>query len=119
MNRTLLKTRRTNSTGASTGGGSRPRNCATPCSRLAGYWIRRRVARIPFRLRAPVMYLHNTTHSSADAEKFAHNKRSIYLVQQRFRPNPYLDLFDGADTNSATAARVSNNTAIQALYHNE
>jgi hypothetical protein len=52
----------------------------------------------------------------ADMEKFSHNKRSVYLVQQRFRPNPYLDLFDGADANSATAARVSNNTAIQALF---
>jgi hypothetical protein len=52
----------------------------------------------------------------ADFDKFAHNKRSVYLLQQRFRPNPYLDLFDGADANASTAARVSNNTALQALY---
>ena len=52
----------------------------------------------------------------ADLEKFAHNKRSIYLLQQRFRPNPYLDLFDGADANNATAARVNNKTALQALF---
>jgi hypothetical protein len=51
-----------------------------------------------------------------DLEKFGNNKRSVYLLQQRFRPNPYLDLFDGADANNATAARVNNTTALQALY---
>ena len=52
----------------------------------------------------------------ADFEKFGHNKRSVYLLQQRFRPNPYLDLFDGADANASTAVRVNNNSALQALY---
>ena len=52
----------------------------------------------------------------ADFDKFSHNKRSVYLLQQRFRPNPYLDLFDGPDANASTAARVNNNTALQALY---
>jgi hypothetical protein len=52
----------------------------------------------------------------ADFEKFGSNKRSVYLLQQRFRPNPYLDLFDGADANNSTPARVNNNTALQALY---
>lgn len=52
----------------------------------------------------------------ADVEKYGTNKRSVYMLQQRFRPNPFLELFDGADTNSTTAARVSNNTALQALY---
>ena len=51
-----------------------------------------------------------------DLEKFGNDKRSVYLLQQRFRPNPYLDLFDGADANNATAARVNNTTALQALY---
>ena len=51
-----------------------------------------------------------------DVEKYGTNKRSVYLLQQRFRPNPYLDLFDGADANNATAARVSNTSALQALY---
>jgi cytochrome c553 len=51
-----------------------------------------------------------------DLDKFNHNKRSVYLLQQRFRPNPYLDLFDGADSNQSTPMRVSNNTALQALY---
>jgi hypothetical protein len=51
-----------------------------------------------------------------DLDKFNHDKRSVYLLQQRFRPNPYLDLFDGADSNQSTPMRVSNNTALQALY---
>jgi hypothetical protein len=51
----------------------------------------------------------------ADIEKFASNKRTVYQLQQRFRPNPYLELFDGADANNTTPARVSNVTALQAL----
>jgi hypothetical protein len=69
----------------------------------------------PFASRASyVLTQHNPF--VADFEKFGSNKRSIYLLQQRFRPNPYLDLFDGADANNATPARVNNNTALQALY---
>jgi hypothetical protein len=52
----------------------------------------------------------------AEPEKYGHNKRSIYLVQQRFRPNAYLDLYDGADANNSTPARTSNTTALQALF---
>lgn len=52
----------------------------------------------------------------ADVDKFGTDKRSVYLLQQRFRPNPYLDLFDGPDANNATAVRTANNTALQALY---
>jgi hypothetical protein len=52
----------------------------------------------------------------ADPEKQATNKRSVYILQQRFRPNPYLDLFDGADANNATAARTASITTLQALY---
>jgi cytochrome c553 len=51
-----------------------------------------------------------------DLDKFGTNKRSVYLLQQRFRPNPYLDLFDGADSNNATAVRGNETTALQALY---
>jgi hypothetical protein len=52
----------------------------------------------------------------ADPETYGHSKRSVYLLQQRFRPNAYLDVFDGADTNSSTAVRTSNTTALQALF---
>jgi cytochrome c553 len=52
----------------------------------------------------------------ADVEKYGTKKRTVYLLQQRFRPNPYLDLFDGADANNATPVRTGNTTALQALY---
>ncbi|MBC7928115.1 MAG: PSD1 domain-containing protein [Bryobacteraceae bacterium] len=52
----------------------------------------------------------------ADLDTFGTNKRSVFLLQQRFRPNPYLDLFDGADANSSTAVRSGNTTTLQALY---
>ncbi len=44
------------------------------------------------------------------------NRRSIYLMQQRIRKQPYLELFDGADPNAPTAERPISNTSIQALY---
>ncbi|MEJ7605198.1 MAG: DUF1553 domain-containing protein [Bryobacteraceae bacterium] len=50
----------------------------------------------------------------ADFEKFGTNKRSVYLLQQRFPIRTWL--FDGADANSATPARVSNTRALQALF---
>ena len=51
------------------------------------------------------------------AEKdFATNKRSVYLMQQRIRRQPFLDLFDGADPNSVTGVRPLTTTALQALY---
>jgi len=44
------------------------------------------------------------------------NHRSIYLMQQRIRKQPYLAVFDGADTNSTTPDRPISTTAIQALF---
>jgi hypothetical protein len=49
-------------------------------------------------------------------EEYASNKRSVYLMQQRFRKNQYLDLFDGADTNATTAIRPVSQTPVQALW---
>jgi hypothetical protein len=43
------------------------------------------------------------------------NARSVYLMQQRIRRHPWLDLFDGADTNATTGLRTVNITALQAL----
>lgn len=43
-------------------------------------------------------------------------KRSIYLMQQRIRKQPFLEIFDGADTNGTTAVRPISTTPIQALY---
>jgi hypothetical protein len=37
-------------------------------------------------------------------------------MQQRLRKHPFFALFDGADTNSTTAARSTSVTALQALF---
>ena len=47
---------------------------------------------------------------------FANNKRSVYLMQQRIRRQPFLDLFDGSDPNAVTGVRPLTTTALQALY---
>ena len=52
----------------------------------------------------------------ADPTKYETNKRSVYLMQQRIRKQPYLDLFDGADTNATTAVRPVSHTPLQALW---
>ncbi|MBZ5625840.1 MAG: DUF1549 and DUF1553 domain-containing protein, partial [Acidobacteriia bacterium] len=49
-------------------------------------------------------------------EKYANNKRSVYLMQQRIRRQPFLDLFDGPDPNAETGVRPLTTTALQALY---
>jgi hypothetical protein len=47
---------------------------------------------------------------------FDTNRRSIYLVQQRIRKQPFLEVFDGADANMTTGQRPVSTTAIQALF---
>jgi hypothetical protein len=47
---------------------------------------------------------------------FANNKRGVYLMQQRIRRQPFLDLFDGPDPNAVTGQRPLTVTALQALY---
>jgi hypothetical protein len=49
-------------------------------------------------------------------QDFATNKRSVYLMQQRLRRQPFLDLFDGPDPNAVTGVRPVTTTALQALY---
>ncbi|MBX3276772.1 MAG: PSD1 domain-containing protein [Acidobacteria bacterium] len=44
------------------------------------------------------------------------NRRSVYLMQQRLRKHPLMEVFDGPDTNAATAVRASSTTPVQALY---
>lgn len=43
------------------------------------------------------------------------NKRSVYLMQQRLKKHPLLELFDPADPNASTAQRSESITALQAL----
>ena len=42
--------------------------------------------------------------------------RSVYLMQQRIRKQPFLSIFDGADTNATTATRSPSTTPVQALF---
>ncbi|MEQ9410742.1 MAG: PSD1 and planctomycete cytochrome C domain-containing protein [Fuerstiella sp.] len=43
-------------------------------------------------------------------------KRSVFLMVQRQRRDPYLALFDGADPNASTAVRQTTTVPTQALY---
>jgi hypothetical protein len=49
-------------------------------------------------------------------DDFPTRHRSVYLMQQRIRAQPYLGTFDGADTNSATGLRKISTTPQQALF---
>jgi len=58
----------------------------------------------------------NFTQHNPFKAVYDHNKRSVYLMQQRIARHPFLGLFDGADTNSSTAKRLNSTTPLQALY---
>jgi len=42
-------------------------------------------------------------------------KRSVYLMQQRIKRHPMMEVFDGADPNASTAKRGAEETSLQAL----
>jgi cytochrome c553 len=67
---------------------------------------------------APEMTWKYTQHQPfiGKEQDFATNKRSVYLMQQRIRRQPFLDLFDGPDPNGVTGVRPVTTTALQALY---
>jgi hypothetical protein len=44
------------------------------------------------------------------------NRRSVYLMQQRLKRHPLLEVFDGADPNVTTPDRPLSTTALQALF---
>lgn len=58
----------------------------------------------------------NFTQHNPFKAVYDHNKRSVYLMAQRIHRHPYLGLFDGADTNSSTAKRITSTTPLQALF---
>ena len=64
--RTRSRMRRTNSTGASTAGGSPPRSCAIRCLQVSGQLDPTPGGAHPFPPRARVTCLRSTIHSSAD-----------------------------------------------------
>lgn len=43
-------------------------------------------------------------------------RRSIYLMQQRIKKQPFLEVFDGADPNATTGLRPISTTPLQALF---
>jgi hypothetical protein len=47
---------------------------------------------------------------------FETKHRSVYVMQQRNRRNPYFEVFDGANVNACTGERGSSITSVQALY---
>ncbi len=63
----------------------------------------------------PAAGWHYTQHNPFIAD-YPTAKRSVYLMQQRIRKQPYLDIFDGADTNATTGVRPLSTTPIQALF---
>ncbi len=44
------------------------------------------------------------------------DRRSIYLMQQRQKKHPLMEVFDGADTNTSTSPRPLSTTPLQALF---
>jgi hypothetical protein len=44
------------------------------------------------------------------------DRRSIYLMQQRQKKHPLMEVFDGADTNISTSPRPLSTTPLQALF---
>jgi hypothetical protein len=44
------------------------------------------------------------------------NHRSVYLMQQRIKKQPFLETFDGADPNASTGSRPQSTTGLQALF---
>ncbi len=47
---------------------------------------------------------------------YPHEKRSVYLMQQRIRRSSFFSLFDGPDPNASMAERPLSITPLQALY---
>ncbi len=44
------------------------------------------------------------------------SRRSVYLMQQRIKRQPFLEVFDGADPNATTCLRAISTTPVQALF---
>ena len=49
-------------------------------------------------------------------QRYPTTLRTVYMMQQRFEKNAYLDLFDGPDGNLPLSERKSSITALQALF---
>ena len=63
----------------------------------------------------PSAQWHYTQHNAFVAD-YPTNHRGVYLMQQRIRKQPFLSMFDGADTNDTSPARPLSTTSLQALF---
>ncbi|MEO8350399.1 MAG: DUF1553 domain-containing protein, partial [Chthoniobacteraceae bacterium] len=63
----------------------------------------------------PEVEWHYTQHKPF-VKDYPTMKRAVYLMQQRIRKQPFLEVFDGADPNATTAIRPVSQTPIQALW---
>lgn len=64
----------------------------------------------------PPMKTWNWTQHSPFTAVYPTRHRSVYVMQQRIRRHPFFAVFDGADTNSSTGARMITTTPLQALF---
>ncbi|VTR93787.1 secreted protein containing duf1549 : Uncharacterized protein OS=Pedosphaera parvula (strain Ellin514) GN=Cflav_PD5224 PE=4 SV=1: PSCyt1: PSCyt2: PSD1 [Gemmata massiliana] len=64
----------------------------------------------------PAMSTWNFTQHHPFKAVYETNKRSVYVMAQRFQRHPFFALFDGADTNASTDRRLTSTTPLQALY---
>jgi hypothetical protein len=58
---------------------------------------------------------HYTQHKPFVAN-YDSKRRTIYLMQQRIKKQPFLEVFDGADTNAITSSRAKECSPVQALF---
>jgi len=63
----------------------------------------------------PPMKQWNFTQHNAFSAVYPTRQRSVYLMTQRIKKHPFLEVFDGADGNISTGQRTSSTTPIQAL----
>jgi hypothetical protein len=64
----------------------------------------------------PAMSTWNYTQHNPFKAVYDTNKRSVYVMTQRFQRHPFFGLFDGADTNASIDRRITSTTPLQALY---
>ncbi len=64
----------------------------------------------------PPQHTWGWTQHNPFVANYESRRRSVYLMQQRLRRNPYLALFDGADPSSSTGVRLLSTTPLQALF---
>jgi hypothetical protein len=53
---------------------------------------------------------------TASYDDLGDRRRAVYLVSQRLRKRPFMELFQGADPNLTTPARLEATTPLQALF---